>query len=210
VAGYNTVVGFQAGYTSNYTADQYGYNALFGASAGYSLTTGKYNTFIGGGTPGYYVTSGSKNTIIGGYNGNTGGLDIRTASNYIVLSDGDGNVRQAYDSAGNFLRPTYSYNGNFTGTWVTVVDLGAVADSYGAGKIRAYGFENGNNNVSYGEWYFVISATGPVISKIGTQAIGGNSLGTADLRISGGNLQIWNNTGSAIGAWRVTLEINRS
>jgi len=38
------------------------------------------------------MTTGSKNTFIGGYGGYFGGaLDLRTASNYIVLSDGDGN-----------------------------------------------------------------------------------------------------------------------
>jgi hypothetical protein len=46
------------------------------------------------------MTTGSKNTILGCYNGNQGGLDIRTASNYIVLSDGDGNPR-AWIGAGN-------------------------------------------------------------------------------------------------------------
>jgi hypothetical protein len=40
---------------------------------------------------GISITTGGKNTVIGGYDGNQGGLDIRTASNYIVLSDGDGN-----------------------------------------------------------------------------------------------------------------------
>ena len=39
------------------------------------------------------VTSGDANTIIGRYTGNAGGLDIRTSSNHIVLSDGDGNPR---------------------------------------------------------------------------------------------------------------------
>ena len=42
------------------------------------------------------MTTGAKNTIIGAYTGNQGGLDIRTASNYIVLSDGDGNPRVAW------------------------------------------------------------------------------------------------------------------
>jgi hypothetical protein len=46
------------------------------------------------------VTSGQKNTILGKYNGNQGGLDIRTSSNNIVLSDGDGNPRLHIDSAG--------------------------------------------------------------------------------------------------------------
>jgi hypothetical protein len=52
--------------------------------------TGTLNTAIGH-SSGNAITSGSKNTILGSYNGNAGGLDIRTASNYIVLSDGDGN-----------------------------------------------------------------------------------------------------------------------
>ena len=37
------------------------------------------------------------------YNGNQGGLDIRTSSNNIVLSDGDGNPRGIFDGSGNFL-----------------------------------------------------------------------------------------------------------
>jgi hypothetical protein len=44
------------------------------------------------------VTTGSNNTILGAYNGNQGGLDIRTSSNNIVLSDGDGNPRLYIDS----------------------------------------------------------------------------------------------------------------
>ena len=40
---------------------------------------------------GWQITTGAKNTILGRYTGNLGGLDIRTSSNNIVLSDGDGN-----------------------------------------------------------------------------------------------------------------------
>jgi hypothetical protein len=49
------------------------------------------------------ITTGQKNTVIGGYNGNQGGLDIRTSSNNIVLSDGDGNPRGIFDGSGNLL-----------------------------------------------------------------------------------------------------------
>ena len=42
------------------------------------------------------MTTGKQNTIIGSYDGNQGGLDIRTASNNIVLSDGAGNPRGYY------------------------------------------------------------------------------------------------------------------
>jgi hypothetical protein len=84
-ASNNTAVGYQAGY-SNTTSIE---STYIGHAAGYS-TTGASNTFIGQGA-GYSVTSGAKNTILGKFTGNVGGLDIRTASNYIVLSDGDGN-----------------------------------------------------------------------------------------------------------------------
>ena len=64
---------------------------MLGHEAGRSVTTGNASTFIGHNS-GYFITTGSNNTILGRYNGNQGGLDIRTANNYIVLSDGQGNV----------------------------------------------------------------------------------------------------------------------
>jgi hypothetical protein len=121
-ASNNTAVGYQAGYanttgTANtFLGQQSGYNAttangntLVGLQAGYSLTTGSSNTFVGnyntanGYAAGYFVTTGSKNTIIGNYAGNQGGLDIRTSSNYIVLSDGDGNPRIVNDNNGRTI-----------------------------------------------------------------------------------------------------------
>jgi len=107
-ASNNTAVGYQAGY-SNTTAS---HNVFIGYQAGYSNTTTEWNTFVGrsagtlstgygntfigadgnaGGGSGKLMTTGNLNTIIGGFSGNQGGLDIRTASSYIVLSDGSGN-----------------------------------------------------------------------------------------------------------------------
>jgi hypothetical protein len=100
-ASYNTAVGYQAGYSNTTGAS----NTFVGQYAGYS-STGTSNTFVGGGGTAacaYYMTTGSKNTILGGYSGNQGGLDIRTASNYIVLSDGDGNPRGYFNNSGNFV-----------------------------------------------------------------------------------------------------------
>jgi hypothetical protein len=96
----NTAVGTSAGVAVTTGAQ----NTLIGASAGSALTTGSFNTFIGmnsvgNGGSGELITTGSKNTILGGYNGNQGGLDIRTANNYIVLSDGDGNPRVFHDGS---------------------------------------------------------------------------------------------------------------
>jgi hypothetical protein len=95
---YNTFIGAYAGYTSNVSGNAL--NVCIGVNSGYSLTTGTSNSFLGV-EAGYSVTTGTKNTIIGRYTGNNGGLDIRTSSNYIVLSDGDGNPRQIIDSSGN-------------------------------------------------------------------------------------------------------------
>ena len=98
-AARNTAVGHRAGYLATTGAN----NVFVGFAAGENVTTGGNNTFVGargsasGGGAGNAVTTGSKNTIIGQYDGNQGGLDIRTASNYIVLSDGDGNPRLVAD-----------------------------------------------------------------------------------------------------------------
>jgi hypothetical protein len=98
----NTFIGQQSGYNTNNAT---GYNTFVGRTSGYSNTTGYQNTFVGGDS-GYYVTTGNKNTILGMYTGNQGGLDIRTASNYIVLSDGDGNPRAYWDATGRAIIPT--------------------------------------------------------------------------------------------------------
>ena len=102
-ASNNTAVGYQAGYL-NQTGDACVY---IGRGAGYTSTAGRFNTFVGdeagglttggnnaffGNDSGYSVTTGTKNTILGSYGGNDGVLDIRTLNNYVVLSDGDGNV----------------------------------------------------------------------------------------------------------------------
>jgi hypothetical protein len=95
----NVFIGHQAGYTFNRTDSADGYNTFLGQAAGYYVTTGLNNTLLGR-FAGGNITTGSKNTILGCYSGNQGGLDIRTASNYIVLSDGDGNPRQIINGSG--------------------------------------------------------------------------------------------------------------
>jgi hypothetical protein len=103
-ASNNTAVGYQAGFGITTGAS----NTVIGTSAGNALATGSFNVFVGQGAglsstgangrntfvgmnAGSEVTTGTKNTILGRFNGNEGGLDIRTGSNYVVLSDGDGN-----------------------------------------------------------------------------------------------------------------------
>ena len=114
----NTFIGYVAGYTFNTTGQ--GFNAAIGRYAGYGLTTGTRNTFVGGTGSGYLVTTGAANTILGCYTGNQGGLDIRTSSNRVVLSDGDGNVRYFHDgSATGILYPNIGSLPNSFYAWDT-------------------------------------------------------------------------------------------
>jgi hypothetical protein len=76
-----------------------GHNIAIGQLAYYAVTSGQYNVGVGD-RAGQNITTGSYNVILGSYNGQTG-LDIRTSSNNIVLSDGEGNIRQYINSSGN-------------------------------------------------------------------------------------------------------------
>ena len=129
----STAVGQGTLTSQNFTSSTDAYNVAVGTLAGNAVTTGVGNTFLGGlaGTSstgsgvdnntfigfqaGRYVTSGEKNTVLGRYDGNQGSLDIRTTSNNIVISDGDGNPRAYYDGGAtyplwNFVTPTAGQN----------------------------------------------------------------------------------------------------
>jgi hypothetical protein len=126
--GNSVYIGFQAGYTANNGITGAGENCFVGFYAGRNVTTGVKNTFIGCGSngnngSGSLVTTGYNNTILGNYNGNQGGLDIRTASNYIVLSDGDGNARiyvdnngVVYMNGGSYVQTSSNQNIRFPST----------------------------------------------------------------------------------------------
>ncbi len=77
-----------------------GNNTAVGHDALTANSTASFNTAIGV-SSGSLITTGQKNTIVGSFDGNESGLDIRTSSNYIVLSDGDGNPRLIIDDNGN-------------------------------------------------------------------------------------------------------------
>jgi hypothetical protein len=129
-------VGYQAGVNSNGN-----YNTYIGNAAGLNRTSGTENTCVGsgagaasGGTgtgtgntlignnAGTYITSGAYNTVIGAYNGNQGGLNLITASNYIVLSDGAGNPRAYCNTNGSWQFTSAQSGGeiaNFSNTSAT-------------------------------------------------------------------------------------------
>ena len=93
------------GYASLLTNVSGSYNTGAGALS-LALTTGSNNTTIGFGS-GSSISTGSKNTIIGTYTG-FGAPISQTGSNYVVLSDGDGNVRAYWNGA------NATFNGDLT------------------------------------------------------------------------------------------------
>ena len=111
--GSSVAIGFQSLYfnTTGTFNNAFGRSALnanttgannigIGSSALQAITTTSNNTAVGY-SAGSLITTGAKNTLLGCYNGNQGGLDIRTTSNNIVLSDGDGNPRIIANSVGD-------------------------------------------------------------------------------------------------------------
>lgn len=98
VGTFNTAVGRGALSSTNDT----GSTAVGGVAL--SNATGGGNTAVGYGS-GNQITTGQLHTILGPYNGNQGGLDIRTASGYVVLSDGSGNPRLYIDNTGLVTAP---------------------------------------------------------------------------------------------------------
>jgi len=154
-SSYNAFLGFNAGYNSTG-----GSNAFFGYYAGNAVTTGSANSFLGYAS-GYLVTTGSKNTIVGAYNGNQGSLDIRTASNYIVLSDGDGNPRGYFSDTGRMFINTTTDQGGIINA-VGLIKISANGSGYsGAGNefvtagSNSYDMIIGNNNASPASQYSV-------------------------------------------------------
>ena len=77
-----------------------GHNIAIGDLSGQSFTSGQYNITIGD-RCGREMTTGNYNVILGGFDGQNSELDIRTSSNNIVLSDGQGNIHYFVDSNGN-------------------------------------------------------------------------------------------------------------
>ena len=121
----NTALGYRAGYLNTTGTN----NTFIGTNAGYANTTAFANTFIGDGS-GDLVTTGYRNTILGMFDGNQGGLDIRTSNNNIVLSDGSGNPRVVVKSSGNTHLANTSMNIDNSGNTATGLSVASTGTTH--------------------------------------------------------------------------------
>lgn len=176
----NTIVGTVAGGNAALSGND---NVLVGQGSGYALTSGARNTFVGGG---YYgvaqgsgsaVTTGSANTIIGHYTGNQGGIDIRTSSNNVILSDGDGNPVSYFQYTGTifFGSGTRGADGSIILAGTTTSGQGpCVVGSTGALTARTDVWYAGSNSYIKGgtayNTYTVMSGSGGVSITAGATA----------------------------------------
>ena len=133
--GYNTAIGYEAlrfntsgvqntsiGYQSMRLSTTGDVNTAIGYGSGGSLTTGSYNVLIGGGNA---ITTGSSNVVIG----RDGGSSIYNLSNRIIISDGDGNIRQTFDNSG-----AATFNGSVTADNSTFATAGGGLSQTTIGK----------------------------------------------------------------------------
>jgi len=88
-----------------------------GSDAGNSMTSGYSNTFIGK-TAGQLMT-GHTNTVIGRFDGNQDGVDARSDTGSVILSDGVGNVRTFINNEGYQRHKSVNaaFVGGNTHTW---------------------------------------------------------------------------------------------
>ena len=152
-AGANTAIGYQTMYSSNNSAMQnntaigyramglgnggfynntgIGYYALANLSSGYQNTAigynagnnvgaGASNTLIGYGA-GTSLVAQNNVVIIGGNNGGT------ASSNYVVISDGVGNIRLQADASGNVSIPSTTLANGTAGTGALVLGTGGAS-----------------------------------------------------------------------------------
>jgi hypothetical protein len=219
----NTFIGMAAG-VANTTANQ---NTFIGQNAGASTTTGGANTYVGLGAgqnnttgtintligigSGYTLTTGSKNTILGGYNGNQGGLDIRTSSNYIVLSDGDGNPRGIFDGSGNYLVGTTTASSTY-GKLTVSGGISISEDSSAKFQIGRYSAGVPNSYIKMSPNSQSLRFTNPAdtvdlmtLDSSGNLLVGTTSAGVTNTKsvvadLGGAGYLIVNHTGTATGS----------
>jgi len=93
----NISIGDQSLFTLN---SGLGHNIAIGEFTLYDTTSGQYNVAVGD-RAGKEITTGNYNVILGSYDGNNTSLDIRTSSNNVILSDGEGNIKLYANASGN-------------------------------------------------------------------------------------------------------------
>lgn len=186
----------------------------------YGITVGRGaggvagNTVVGYGG-GSAMTTGAKNTILGAYSGNQGGLDIRTQSGYIVLSDGDGNPNMAGFGQTEWLMRSGA------GYWTLYSNGGGNNSTYNGTLIGSNKNSiTGQSNNTLPSWFIDIGgraadgSTRPVSTadkfSVGRQAAGGTIVAAPNLFEVNSNGAVGLNTTAASTGTGITFPATQS
>ena len=140
-------------------------NVVVGYQAGNGMTTGLNNVFVGY-SAGSLMT-GSNNVVIGQYDGNSGGLDIRTSSGNIVLADGNNNIRAYFNSSGvpQFAGINYPTSDGSANQVLTTDGSGNLSFSSGMAAPQAINAQTGTTYTT------VLSDAGKLVTLSNASAI---------------------------------------
>ena len=148
------------------------------------------------------------------YSHNTDSLSFITNSSERITIDSSGQVGisattpiSQLDVSGN-INQRHSASTTNNGAFRNIQNLGVAGwldQTASAGRIKVYGYENGNVNVSYCEYYVIRSSTGYHIQQIGTRLDVGNTNGHVECQISGNFLQVRNVAQSSLGIVRIVF-----
>jgi len=179
-------------------------NTAIGDYSLHNLTGGNYNTGIGA-SSGSAITTGSYNVILGTYDGSAAPIS-GTGSNYIVLSDGQGNARGVFDPNGNFLVGTTTAISGAPSAQTGVTLYGGATDPAGAIVCSRNGPTSTDavlfvNQVKTGSSQFVTFNSGGVGGVGSISYNGANTLynATSDRRLKE-NIADFTDSGSVIDA----------
>jgi hypothetical protein len=160
-----------------------------------------------GNTAGLLITTGSKNTILGAFTGNQFGLDIRTLSNYIVISDGDGNPRIWVDNTGQVNFPGGSVLPGGTANGVLYLNGSKVVTSGSALTFDGTNLGVANGSVTAGNSAVVL--TGKFSSGFPSSGAGYFQLQTNNSDGTNGGLSVFTLAGGTLRAsYRIVDESN--
>ena len=147
-----------------------GYQALFS-------TTGSSNIAVGPAS-GSGITTGSNNVVIGGYTGSAAPISA-TGSNWIVLSDGAGNVRGTFNSAGLF---DVDGEANISGLTIGK-GAGAISDNTAIGVTALNANTTGLSNTAIGYQSLLVNSTGYENASIGSYTLKANTFGNGNTAV---------------------------
>ena len=196
--GYNTAVGYSAlaanasayyntgiGYAALSSATA-GYNTAVGASALLNNTTGTFNAALGYGALSYvsvgynnvgigyqsgaWITSGANNVVIGGYTGLSAPISS-TGNNYVILSDGQGNIRQVIDPSGNVGISTTSPNANLHVVGTAIITSNLTVSTFNV--VSTMGSSYNAANVAIANVNYVNTAMQAAFAKANTAGASG-------------------------------------